>query len=386
MKRVNVPPFSPPLRTDTHTTRKNNLSTEAVRRRRRGAFYIDKPKQKIKRKGDLIMANSKEELKLIRMNEVEVTAINWLWYPYIPFGKITVIQGDPGDGKTTVVLAIAAALTTGAALPESVTAAEPMTVIFQTAEDGLGDTVKPRLVQSGADCSRVIVIDESEKELSLSDVRVEQAIMQTGAKLFILDPLQAYLGADVDMHRANKIRPILKRISAVAEKTGCAIVVIGHLNKGTNKSQYRGLGSIDIQAAARSVLTVGRVKGKPHLRAIAQGKNNLAPEGATIGFELDPATGFRWAGVLEMTIDELLSGVMPERDTTYDKAVDFLKTELADGEKPAAFLFETANEHGISEKTLRGAKKALAIHSYKVGKPWYWSFTPQSEDSENEQL
>jgi archaellum biogenesis ATPase FlaH len=282
------------------------------------------------------MADKQKELKLIRMNEVEATAINWLWYPYIPYGKITVIQGDPGDGKTTVVLAIAAALTTGAALPESGKTAEPMTVIFQTAEDGLGDTVKPRLVQSGADCGRVIVIDESEKELSLSDLRIEQAIIQTGAKLFILDPLQAYLGADVDMHRANEIRPILKRIGAIAEQTGCAIVVIGHLNKGTNKSQYRGLGSIDIQAAARSVLTVGRVKGKPYLRAIAQGKNNLAPEGKTIGFELDPQTGFRWSGVLEMTIDELLTGKMPEHDTTYDRAVDFLKAELADTEQAAA--------------------------------------------------
>jgi RecA/RadA recombinase len=95
------------------------------------------------------------------MNEVEAVEIKWLWYPYIPYGKITVIQGDPGDGKTTVVLAIAAAITTGAALPESKAAAAPMSVIFQTAEDGLGDTVKPRLVQSGADCSRVIVIDES---------------------------------------------------------------------------------------------------------------------------------------------------------------------------------------------------------------------------------
>jgi hypothetical protein len=121
------------------------------------------------------------------MNEVEATTIDWLWYPYIPFGKITVIQGDPGDGKTTAVLAIAAALTTGALLPESKAAAEPMNVIFQTAEDGLGDTVKPRLIQSGADCTRVIVIDESEKELSLSDLRVEQAIAQTGARLFILD-------------------------------------------------------------------------------------------------------------------------------------------------------------------------------------------------------
>jgi archaellum biogenesis ATPase FlaH len=307
------------------------------------------------------MTDKKDRLKLIHMNEVEATEINWLWYPYIPFGKITVIQGDPGDGKTTVVLAIAAAVTTGTMLPESKAAAEPMSVIFQTAEDGLGDTVKPRLVQSGADCERVIVIDESEKELSLSDTRIEQAINQTGAKLFILDPLQAYLGADVDMHRANEIRPVLKRIGAIAEQTGCAIVVIGHLNKGTNKSQYRGLGSIDIQAAARSVLTVGRVKGKQYTRAIAQGKNNLAPEGKTIGFELDPETGFRWAGVLDMTIDELLSSAMPERDTTYDKAIDFLKNELSGGDKAAACLYEKAQENGISERTLRSAKHALAL-------------------------
>ena len=130
------------------------------------------------------MPTKQDELKLIRMNEVEAQEINWLWYPYIPFGKITVIQGDPGDGKTTVVLAIAAAVTTGVALPESKKIIEPMSVIFQTAEDGLGDTVKPRLVQSGADCEKVIVIDESEKELTLSDVRIEQAIGQTGAKLF----------------------------------------------------------------------------------------------------------------------------------------------------------------------------------------------------------
>ena len=326
------------------------------------------------------MADQNEPLKLIRMNEVEATETQWLWYPYIPFGKITVIQGDPGDGKTTCVLAIAAAITTGAALPESKTAAEPMSVIFQTAEDGLGDPVKPRLVQSGADCERVIVIDESEKELSLSDIRIEQAITLTGAKLFILDPLQAYIGADVDMHRANEIRPVLKRISAVAEKTGCAVVVIGHLNKGANKSQYRGLGSIDIQAAARSVLTVGRIKGKPYTRAIVQGKNNLAPEGAAIGFELDPATGFRWIGTLPVTIDELLSGIMPERDSTYDRAVDFLKAELADGEKAAAFLFEKAASKEIQERTLRSAKQALAIPSFKRDKKWFWGALPQQKN------
>ncbi len=327
------------------------------------------------------MAN-KETMKLIRMNEVEAEEIQWLWYPYVPFGKITIIQGDPGNGKTTAVLAIAAAVTTGTALPESKTAAEPMNVIYQNAEDGLKDTVKPRLVHSGADCSRVIVIDESEKELSFLDERIEKAIVQTGSKLFILDPLQAYIGADVDMHRANEIRPVLKRISGVAEKTGCAVVIIGHLNKGGSKSQYRGLGSIDIQAAARSVLTVGRIQGKQYTRAIVQGKNNLAPEGQAIGFELDPDSGFRWLGVLPITIDEMLSGAIPERDTTYDRAIAFLRTELASGEQSAVSLLKKAALEDIQVRTLKKAKAMLGIKSRKHGDKWYWSALPSEVEDE----
>jgi len=311
-------------------------------------------------------------LKLINMGDVEVEQVNWLWYPYIPFGKITVIQGDPGNGKTTMVLAVAAAVTKGDALPEGVMPIEPATVIFQTAEDGLGDTVKPRLLQAGADCKRVIVIDESEKELSLSDTRIEEALITTGAKLFILDPLQAYLGSDVDMHRANEVRPILKRISLLAERTGCAMVVVGHLNKGTSQSQYRGLGSIDIQAAARSVLTVGRIKGSPNLRAFAQGKNNLAPEGQSIAFELDPATGFRWAGSHPITIDDLLSGKY-DKETAVELAKSFLSAELTGRIIPATEIISMADERDISERTLKRAKSALDVRSFKEQDKWYWT-------------
>jgi len=316
--------------------------------------------------------NTQSELRLINMGDVEVEQINWLWYPYIPYGKITVIQGDPGNGKTSMILAIAAAVTKGEPLPESITAAAPINVIFQTAEDGLGDTVKPRLLQAGADCTRVIVIDESEKELFLSDARIEDALIQTEAKLFILDPLQAYLGAEVDMHRANEVRPVLKKISVLAEKTGCAIVVVGHLNKGSNQSQYRGLGSIDIQAAARSVLTVGKIKGNQYMRAFAHGKSNLAPEGVSIAFELNPDIGFRWVGAHPVTIDELLSGKY-DKETAAERAYEFLITELTDIVISANDIFDMASERDISGRTLKRAKTAAGVRSFKKDNKWFWT-------------
>jgi hypothetical protein len=123
-------------------------------------------------------------MKLITMSEVTAQAVKWLWKPYIPYGKLTLVQGDPGDGKTTFVLPVAALLTGGKPMPEQESGVDPppYTVIYQTAEDGLADTIKPRLTEVGADCSRVVVIDESETPLSFSDSRIEQAITQTGAR------------------------------------------------------------------------------------------------------------------------------------------------------------------------------------------------------------
>ena len=170
------------------------------------------------------------------MADVETKKVEFLWYPYIPYGKLTIIQGDPGEGKTTAVLQIAALLTKGEKLPEDDQEREPVNVIYQTAEDGLADTVKPRLEAAGADCSRVLVIDESEQGLSMSDLRIEEAIKQTGAKLVILDPIQAYLGSGVDMHRANEIRPVMKHLGDIAEKYNCAIILIGHMNKASGRN------------------------------------------------------------------------------------------------------------------------------------------------------
>lgn len=314
-------------------------------------------------------------MKLIKMNEVEAKKVNWLWYPYIPYGKITLIQGDPGDGKTTFILAVAALLTNGKPMPECKDTAEPVTVIYQTAEDGLSDTIKPRLEEVGADCSRVIVIDESEQALTLSDERIEQAIIKVNAKLLILDPLQAYLGVDVDMHRANEIRPIFKSLAGVAERTGCAIVIIGHMNKmnGT-KGLYRGLGSIDITAAVRSILLVGRDKEIETTRIMAHLKSSLAPEGCPIAFELDRDNGFRWVGAYDISIDDILNGTRLEREPTKEiQAVSLITEMLRDNDMPCNEIYNRLADHNISRRTAENAKQLVGVRSYKKGTNWYWS-------------
>jgi len=242
------------------------------------------------------MEEIKTKLKMIKLSEIQTQEVKWLWFPMIPYGKLTIVQGDPGDGKTTLILNIAAKLSRGERLDENMKPTEPMNIIYQTAEDGLADTVKPRLEMAGADCERIMVIDESEKSLSMIDERLEEAIIKTNAKLLILDPIQAYLGGGMDMNRANEARDMTKKLGALAEKYKCAIVLIGHMNKASgNKAAYRGMGSIDFFAVARSVLLVGRVEGEPNIRAVVQIKNNLAQFGHPKAFEL-MESGFRWLG------------------------------------------------------------------------------------------
>ena len=318
----------------------------------------------------------KNELKLISMDTVETENVQWLWYPYIPLGKITIVHGDPGEGKTTFALAVIASLTKGEPLPECEDAIETMNVIYQTAEDGLADTIKPRLVAAGADCTRVLVIDETEKELTLNDERLEEAIKETGAQLIVLDPIQAYLGEDVDMHRANEVRPVLKRLAAMAERTHCAVLLVGHLNKAQGqKSSYRGLGSIDFRAAARSVLVVGRLKDNERIRIVAQDKNSLAPEGRSIAFELDAERGFHWKGFCDSTVDDVLSGTGKVQTKTMMMEEE-LKQMLSESVSAEEVLKRTESL-GVSERTLMIAKKNLGIVSEKQGGQWYWRLPDQ---------
>lgn len=302
----------------------------------------------------------KDSVKIIRMSDVELTPVEWLWKPYLPFGKLSVLQGNPGEGKTYFAMHLAAACTNGKLLP-NMERMEPFNVIYQTAEDGLGDTVKPRLIEAGADLDRVLVIDDSDVQLTLSDERIEKAIVENNARLVIIDPIQAYLGSDVDMNRANEVRPIFMRLGQVAQRTGCAILLIGHLNKAAGmQSLQRGLGSIDIAAAVRSVMFIGKLKHDPTMRILTHEKSSLAPPGVSLAFSLGDEGGFRWFGEYDITADEMLSGIEPQRETKTQQAKDLICTLLAGGKQVLSEdIDKAALERGIPGRTVRDAKREL---------------------------
>ena len=317
----------------------------------------------------------KKAVPMIRMSEIQQTEVEWLWYPYIPFGKLTIIQGNPGEGKTFFAMQLAAACTNRKYLPQ-MEPFEPFNVIFQTAEDGLGDTVKPRLVSAEADMERVLVIDDTEHPLTLADKRIENAIRENNARLVIIDPLQAFLGANVDMNRANEVRPILRRLADTAQNTNCAIVMIGHLNKASgSQSTYRGLGSIDITAVVRSLLFIGKVKTDPTTRVIVHEKSSLAPPGQSLAFSLGDEKGFRWIGAYDISAEDLLAGGEGNKtELKQELAVKLITEFLAEGKKvSSAEINAEARERGISERTVRLAKNSMGdkIASERQGKDWW---------------
>ena len=290
-------------------------------------------------------------------------------------------------GKTTLSLAIAAAVTRGEPLPMVSDSTEsygngngyaapvftsPANIIVQNGEDSLNRTIKPRLEKLGADCNRIFSIDDEDVALTYTDKRIEQTILATNAKLVIIDPVQAFWGK-ANMNAANGVRPILKQLGAVAERTGCAIILVGYLRKSGGRASYRGLGSIDIFAAARSVLTVGRVDMNSNIRIVVHNKSNLAPSGPAQTFGLDPITGFYWAGETDADVDDVMNGAGRSRsENKSTEAQSFIRAILQNGAVPSADILQMAQERGIAEKTLQRAKTELGVFSRKIDGVWCW--------------
>ena len=318
-------------------------------------------------------------LEVVKASEIEPKEVKWLWYPYIPVGKVTLLQGDPGDGKSKLMLSIAALLSKGEPLPFTETEEnEPMTIIYQTTEDDADDTVVPRFNSAGGNGENLIFIKEDEKSLSFGDNRIREAIEMYHAKLLILDPMSSYIGESCSMNNANETRAEFNHLIAVAKDTGCAIVIIAHMNKMRDTNPlYRTNGSIDIAGAARSILAITRTPNKeaPAERYLVQVKSNLAPTGSAILFEVSEK-GVDFISEMEMTAEEAFQSLAPKIGRPNDKEVKakaFLIEMLKDGEMLSSDCEEKLEAAGFKKSTIKKAKKNAGVISRKKGFLWYWS-------------
>ena len=257
-------------------------------------------------------------------------------------------------------------------MPDGYKVSKPGVAIYQCAEDGVADTIKPRLEQAGADCERVAYIIDDDIALTLEDGRIESAIRETGAKLFIIDPIQAFIPPDSDMQNATKMRTVLRKLAGTAEKYGCAVILVGHMNKGSGtKSLYRGLGSIDIAAIARSILMISRDENRPTIRYMYPIKSSLAPEGAAIGFSFRDGGGIEWQGRYDINT-AALSDSITVKTSKREKARAKMLQMLEQGDKPATEIYAELAEIGVGSRTVEKVKKEMQVKTYRSGGCWYW--------------
>ncbi|MGD0153133.1 MAG: AAA family ATPase [Thermacetogeniaceae bacterium] len=278
---------------------------------------------------------------------------------------------------------------------------DPRNVVYLTGEDGLADTLKPRLDAMGADSSYVYVLqgfltrdqetgEATEHQVSMQDLSVlDQVLTKYKPVLLVIDPMQAYLGSNVDMHRANDVRPVLAGVARLAEKHGCAVLMIRHLGKSqADRAIYRGLGSIDFAAAARSVLLAGQDPQNPSSRAVIQTKNSLAPLGPAVGYAISNDGQFSWTGISELTAGQVLQAdKYSETGSKLEEAKDFLKDNLADGPQPTNEVLKKAEDAGVSIVTIRRAKSELGIDSYKEpgrNGRWFYKLPDKGDHSDQD--
>jgi hypothetical protein len=326
-------------------------------------------------------------LRVACMADIEPETVTWLWFPFIPKRKLTIIEGDGDIGKSWLTCAIASAISRGFGLPTS-DPFEAGSTLFLSAEDGLGDTLRPRLDAVGADVARIYALAEPLTLDAIGLIKLENAIMNHAPALVVIDPLFAFTGGKVDIHRANEARTITAPLATIAERQGCAIVAIRHLNKsrGGGNSNNAGLGSIDFHAAARSVLLVSKDPDDESKRALCQTKNNLAMIGEPQGYKIEGGQ-FSWTGTSDLTARRILSfaGDTDERDAQAE-AVEFLRTVLKDGPRPAKEVKAEAMQAGLTEQNLRTARARLKIKPTKEGgefggkgAKWMWQL-PDTQD------
>jgi AAA domain len=344
----------------------------------------------------------------VLLSEVETEQVSWLWRGWLALGKLSVLDGDPGLGKSAMVLELASRLSTGRPFPDG---SECETgaggVVILSAEDGLADTIKPRLDAAGADTSRISSLGtvwegrgerRHERTLSLPEdiPLIEREIQRVEAKLVIVDPLMAFLPKKIDAHKDQDVRRALAPFASMAERTGVALQVVRHLSKSEGTSPiYRGGGSIGIIGAARMGALVAKDPKDEERRVLAPTKNNLAvhPKSLLYGLEEADNGAVRviWAGESEYSASELLQTVRVDNADARREAEDFLKSLLSDGAVPKATVEEEAKAANISNGTLRRAKTSLGVDAARENEVggergagrWVWKL-PAAEETDHD--
>ena len=304
-------------------------------------------------KEELLEKEFNERIK--SYDEVKKTDVEWIWYPYIPKGKIVFVLGDPGSGKTFFSTYLASVISRGGKFYNMEENIEESVVVLQNGEDGKSDTIKNRLIMLNAHDKNIIFIDETKKQISLKDYDFIEYILKTRKPLMIIfDPTTLYIGKKVDMNSANEVRNILNPIVPLLEKYGCTLLLVLHMNKSANKSLYKALGSIDFVAIARSVITISVNPVNNKERLLMHTKASLGIKGDTLAFEINN-NGIEWIGIRDIDEDTLEENSMYKKD----QAKTFILEFLHDGNKSSDELINTALEKGFSQKTFENARSEL---------------------------
>ena len=326
------------------------------------------------------------------LSAVEPEEVSWLWPSWLALGKLALVDGDPGLGKSAMTLDLAARVSAGKAFPDGA-GCEAGGVVLLSAEDGLADTIRPRLDAAGADTSKILSLatvpdeDGHDRLLSIPEDLglIEKGIRRVGARLVVVDPLMAFLSGNTNSHRDQDVRRALAPLAGLAERTGAAVLVVRHLNKAAaNNPLYRGGGSIGIIGAARMAFVVGKDPQDEDRRVLASTKNNLAMPPTSLMFSLEEAEGgavrVDWLGDTDVSAKDLLATPQDqEHADARSEAVEFLSDVLANGPVPSTEIIQDAEDAGIAEKTLRRAKKLLGVVAYREGESdrrgagrWLW--------------
>lgn len=325
---------------------------------------------------------------IVSIEDIEEESIGWLYYPYFPMGKVTLMAAYPGSGKTYLMCHVSACVSNGSPLFNDIPfKRNPGTVLYLSTEDGIGDTLRPRMRACGANLNNIKTVIDEDAVLTFDSPYIEELVKEVRPDLLIFDPFQSYIGEDVEMNAANKTRAKLNNIVRIAQEYNVAIVLICHFNKNQKGNAItRIIGSTDIVGVCRSYLALGTVPDNKSLRYMSHEKSSLSPRGKTVLFEINPEEGgIKFVDYTDMTMDDytaLISKNKRRVAPALDEAKAFILRNMPDGRRAAKDIRELMKANGFSDGTISNAKQALNIESKQEGfrGHYIWVLPKESRD------